>query len=53
MMKRAGGGNVAGGIFNTSPYDLAIACPACPQPGINLPDKWEDVDPSLKYVCQS
>ena len=22
------------------PGSLAIFCPACPQPGINLPDKW-------------
>jgi hypothetical protein len=24
------------------PGSLAIFCPACPQPGINLPDNWED-----------
>jgi len=25
--------------------DLALFCPACPQPGINLPPKWlEDQD---------
>jgi hypothetical protein len=23
------------------PGDLALFCPACPQPGINLPDEWE------------
>jgi hypothetical protein len=23
------------------PGDLAIFCPACPQPGINLPQGWE------------
>jgi hypothetical protein len=23
------------------PGDLAIFCPACPQPGLNLPDDWE------------
>jgi hypothetical protein len=22
--------------------DLALFCPACPQPGINLPDNWKD-----------
>ena len=21
--------------------DLAVLCPACPQPGMNLPDDWE------------
>ena len=24
------------------PGDLALFCPACPQPGINLPDDWEN-----------
>jgi hypothetical protein len=22
--------------------DLALFCPACPQPGINLPDNWRE-----------
>ena len=25
-----------------APGSLAIFCPACPQPGINLPDNWEE-----------
>ena len=25
-----------------TPGALAIFCPACPQPGINLPDDWEN-----------
>ena len=25
-----------------APGGLAIFCPACPQPGVNLPDSWED-----------
>ena len=25
-----------------TPGSLAIFCPACPQPGINLPDGWEN-----------
>ena len=28
--------------------DLALFCPACPQPGINLPDDWKSH--SDKYV---
>jgi hypothetical protein len=27
---------------NPGPGDLALFCVACPQPGINLPDQWED-----------
>ena len=34
------------------PGDLALFCPACPQPGINLPDDWEkdtnQLAPSLR-----
>lgn len=22
--------------------DLAVQCPACPQPGVNLPDRWQE-----------
>jgi hypothetical protein len=28
--------------------DLALFCPTCPQPGINIPENWQD-DPE-KYV---
>lgn len=28
--------------------DLAIFCPSCPQPGVNLPDNWKD--DSRKFV---
>ena len=31
------------------PGDLAIFCPACPQPSINLPDNWQD-DPDRLAV---
>ena len=31
------------------PGSLAIFCPACPQPGINLPDEW-DHDPK-RYIA--
>ena len=24
------------------PGDLAVFCPACPQPGVNLPDGWKN-----------
>jgi hypothetical protein len=27
--------------------DLAIFCPACPQPGINLPKNWKEDDKRL------
>jgi len=36
---QAGYGHTAEGIVE--PGALAIFCPACPQPGVNLPDNWE------------
>lgn len=35
-------------VNDVGPGDLAIYCPACPQPGINIPDDWKD-DP-LRHV---
>jgi hypothetical protein len=32
-----------------TPGSLAIFCPACPQPGVNLPDDWREDD--QKYVA--
>jgi hypothetical protein len=40
--KRAGLGHDMG--LARKPGDLAIFCPTCPQPGINLRDNW-DRDP--------
>lgn len=48
MMKRAGRGNIAGGLLSTAPGDLALSCPACPIPHVNLPENWEEVDAEWK-----
>jgi len=32
----------------TKPGELAVLFPSCPQPGINLPDGWEDMPPEMK-----
>ncbi|KAG1905395.1 uncharacterized protein F5891DRAFT_943997, partial [Suillus fuscotomentosus] len=50
MMKQAGRGNVGGGITSTEPGVLAVQCPACLHPGINLPGDWEQIDVSLKFL---
>lgn len=50
LMKRAGRGNDTTGVAGTGPGELVVLCPACPLPGINLPDDWEDVMPELEYV---
>ncbi|KAJ7256755.1 hypothetical protein C8J57DRAFT_1650145 [Mycena rebaudengoi] len=40
MAKRAGRGHDPGGCAATSAGECAVLCPACPQPGKNLPDNW-------------
>ncbi|KAF9486699.1 hypothetical protein BDN71DRAFT_1478942, partial [Pleurotus eryngii] len=41
MLKRGGGGCTEDGIERTEAGQLAIVCPVCPQPGVNLPEGWE------------
>ena len=48
LMKRAGRGNISGGLANTKAGDLCVECPACPIPQGNLPEDWESVAPEMK-----
>lgn len=50
MAKRAGRGHCAGGIEGTPPGGLAVQCPACPIPGVNLPKNWEAEPPEIAFV---
>ena len=43
MMKRSGHPFDPSGVGGTGPGALALDCPACPRPGINLPDDWDSV----------
>lgn len=47
--KRAGRGHDRTGIDGTSAGELVVECPACPHPGKNLPNNWQDAGPLL-YV---
>jgi len=38
------------GVVATRPGELALLCPSCPWPGINLPDNWEDAPVGMKLV---
>ena len=49
-LKRAGRGHDPTGAAGTAPGELAVRCPACPRPGVNLPPNWEEVSDDLKYV---
>ncbi|KAF8065132.1 hypothetical protein FPV67DRAFT_1419442 [Lyophyllum atratum] len=50
MLKRAAIGNEPDGIIATRPGQCAVSCPACPQPGINLPPNWEMAPEDKKYL---
>ncbi|KAL0948676.1 hypothetical protein HGRIS_010477 [Hohenbuehelia grisea] len=42
MLKHAGRGHHPEGVAGTQEGELALRCPACPQPGRNLPEDWEN-----------
>ncbi|KAF7303422.1 CxC2 domain-containing protein [Mycena indigotica] len=45
LLKRKGRGHDRFGVMGTASGELAIRCPACPRPGINLPEGWENAPP--------
>ncbi|TDL13658.1 hypothetical protein BD410DRAFT_735054 [Rickenella mellea] len=49
LLKRGGRGHL-GGVAGTGPGELAVICPACPRPGINLPDSWEQAPAEKRYL---
>nr|GAT43368.1 predicted protein [Mycena chlorophos] len=45
LLKRGGRfGYASNEAENATPGELAICCPACPCPGVNLPDNWQDAE---------
>jgi hypothetical protein len=50
MLKRAGRGHDERGVEGTKLGECAVLCPACPQPGKNLPSDWKDAPKEKKYV---
>ena len=49
LMKRNGRGNIKNCLISTSSSDLTVPCPACPIPGINLQDEWEQAPKEMRY----
>ncbi|KAJ7767601.1 hypothetical protein B0H14DRAFT_3096172 [Mycena olivaceomarginata] len=41
LLKHGGRGHNPGRAKATKSGELAVRCPACPRPGLNLPDDWE------------
>ncbi len=52
-LKRHGRGHIEQGIDNVGPGTCAVECPACPHPGRNLPDNWQDCPVALRCVYSS
>ncbi|KAJ7715639.1 hypothetical protein B0H16DRAFT_1339627 [Mycena metata] len=50
MLKRAGRAHDPSGIFGTQPGECAVLCPACPRPGVNLPNDWENAAPEQRFL---
>ncbi|KAG0693725.1 hypothetical protein DFH29DRAFT_985427 [Suillus ampliporus] len=47
---RAGHGHDPSGILSMKEGELMVLCPACPQPGRNLPQDWENAPPNVKWL---
>ncbi|KAJ7627260.1 hypothetical protein FB45DRAFT_979679 [Roridomyces roridus] len=45
LLKRAGRGHAASGCDGTAAGELALLCPVCPHPKINLPEGFENAAP--------
>jgi hypothetical protein len=48
MLKRAGRGHDPTGVEGTKPRELAVVCPCCPDPAVNLPENWENAPPEKR-----
>ncbi|KAJ8487283.1 hypothetical protein ONZ45_g14392 [Pleurotus djamor] len=49
-LKRCGRANDAGGILATQNGELAVTCPACPNPDVNLPSNWTQLPKGQQYL---
>ncbi|KAJ3503690.1 hypothetical protein NLJ89_g8322 [Agrocybe chaxingu] len=50
MLKRGGRGHDPSGAVGTANGELAILCPTCPHPSINLPTGWEEVEDAKRFL---
>lgn len=55
LLKRAGRAHSTDpdSAANTSNGELAILCPSCPRPDINLPKDWDKAPIELKYILMT
>lgn len=50
LLKRGGRAHALGGVEGTASGELAVLCPACPNPDFNLPKDWRKVPKESAYV---
>ncbi|KAF8190121.1 hypothetical protein BJ912DRAFT_850355, partial [Pholiota molesta] len=50
LLKRGARGHDEAGIAATKDGELAVMCPSCPHPGINLPDDWADAPEDQRFL---
>lgn len=50
MLKRGGRGHDPEGAKGTKSGELAVRCPACLRPGVNLPPDWESAKKEERYA---
>ncbi|KAF7317941.1 CxC2 domain-containing protein [Mycena kentingensis (nom. inval.)] len=50
LLKRAGRGHNRYGVMGTGAGELALRCPACPCPEVNLPADWQSIAPEKRFL---
>ncbi|KZV59060.1 hypothetical protein PENSPDRAFT_596125, partial [Peniophora sp. CONT] len=50
LAKRAGAAQKVNGVYGMKPGEAALRCPACPRPGVNLPDDWDSAPPEKQFL---
>ncbi|KAJ3501460.1 hypothetical protein NLJ89_g9327 [Agrocybe chaxingu] len=50
LLKWAGRAHDPAGVDGTAPGELALRCPSCPHPGINLPSDWETAPAGTRFL---
>ncbi|KAF7342709.1 CxC2 domain-containing protein [Mycena sanguinolenta] len=50
MLKRAGRGHDPSGVWGTGAGELAVECPVCPNPQVNVPQGWENAPPEDAFL---
>ncbi|KAF9522288.1 hypothetical protein CPB83DRAFT_777307, partial [Crepidotus variabilis] len=50
LLLRGGRAHAVDGVAGTKAGELAIRCPSCPYPGVNLPEDWDKAPPEFQFL---